>query len=91
MKLYYNNNIKFVIYIIIDDEPYEPVYFASLKTLCFVKENELERTTGGICPITLCRLHFIAFCKAYNHSFRSKGVGVYNTNVSSGAITDIAF
>lgn len=70
---------------------YEPVYFASLKTLCLVNENELERTIGGTCPITLCRLHFMPFCKAYSHSFRSEGVGVYNTNVSSGATTDIAF
>ena len=70
---------------------YEPVYFASLKTLCFVKENELERTIGGTCPITLCRLHFMAFCKTYNHSLRSDGVGVYNTNVSSGVTIDIEF
>lgn len=70
---------------------YEPVYFASLKTLCFVKENELERTIGGICPITLCRLHFMEFCKAYSHSLRSEGVGVYTTNASSGTTTDIAF
>ncbi|CAL7949035.1 unnamed protein product [Xylocopa violacea] len=70
---------------------YEPVYFASLKTLCFVKVYELERTTGGRRPITLCRLHLMVFCKALSHSLRSEGVGVYKTNASSGATTDIAF
>jgi len=62
-----------------------------LKTLCFVKENELDRANGGTLPITLCKLHFIVFCRACNHSFRSKGVGVYNTKLSSGVTIDIAF
>lgn len=56
-----------------------------------MKENELDRANGGTFPITRCKLHFIVFCRACNHSFRSEGVGVYNTKLSSGVTTDIAF
>jgi len=70
---------------------YEPVYVASLKTLCFANVNEPDRINGGTFPITRCKLHFMVFCRACNHSLRSEGVGVYNTKLSSGAVIDIAF
>lgn len=67
------------------------MYVASLKTLCFAKVYELDRANGGTFPMTRCKLHFMVFCRACNHSLRSEGVGVYSTKLSSGAVIDIAF